>query len=293
MKRLRNLFWLAAAALIVAGCASATLTKLAYANAALAYSNLGPMLTWMVDDYVDLSGVQEDWVRGRVDRLVEWHRTEELPRYRRFLESALAKAEGPFTAEDVAEHQRELRMRVRRLVVQVIPDMAEFLAGIEGEQAVQLERKFAEENRKYVRESTRGTPDERRDRRVRRFGDHLEAWVGPLTDAQRALIAEHYRGLPDIGDEILAERRYRQVEILALVRARTSKEALAPELQRLFVEMETWRRPEFAQKLRARDQRGYEMLAALSATMTDQQRTALQKRIRGFIRDIGKVTAPA
>jgi len=291
MTRLRNVLSLTAAALVVAGCATATLTKLAYANAAVAYSNLGPLLTWMVDDYVDLSGVQEDWVRARVDRLMEWHRTEELPKYRRFLEASAVKAQGPFTAADVAEHQRELRVHVRRLVQQAMPDVAEFLAGLDADQAGQLERKFAEDNRKYVHESTRGSVEERRERRIRRFGDHLEAWVGALTDAQRAIIAEHYRSLPDVGDEILAERRYRQAEILTLVRARSSKEALMPHLQRLFVDLDSWRRPEFAQKLRARDQRGQEMFAALSASMTEEQRAALQRRIRGFIRDIGKVTA--
>jgi hypothetical protein len=37
-------------------CCDRTLTRLAYNNAALAYGNLAPMLTWMVDDYVDLDG---------------------------------------------------------------------------------------------------------------------------------------------------------------------------------------------------------------------------------------------
>ena len=78
---------------MLSACSSATLTRLAYNNAAMAYSNLGPMLTWMVDDYVDLDGAREDWVRVRIDRVLAWHRAEELPRYRALLETMLAKSE--------------------------------------------------------------------------------------------------------------------------------------------------------------------------------------------------------
>jgi hypothetical protein len=71
------------ACLLLAGCT--TLTHLAYSNAALAYRNLPPMLAWMVDDYVDMSGGQKEWVRERIGRIMHWHRAHELPEYRRFL----------------------------------------------------------------------------------------------------------------------------------------------------------------------------------------------------------------
>ena len=60
-------FLLLLAALLVAACG--TLTKLAYANASLAYKSLAPMATWMVDEYVDLDGYQKDWVRERASGL--------------------------------------------------------------------------------------------------------------------------------------------------------------------------------------------------------------------------------
>ena len=292
-RRFVNALAIALVALALAACGSTTLTRMAYANAAFAYTNLGPMLSWMVDEYLDLTGTQEDWVRERVGRLMEWHRAQELPKYRRFLESALAKAEAPFTAQDVASHQRAIRAHYLRVVEQAIPDMAELLAGLDAEQVAQLERKFAEDNRKFARESTRGTPEQRRERRMRRFTDQLEVWVGPLGDGQREIVAAFYRDAPDFSDEMLGERRFRQTEILALLKAKTPKEAMAPQLRRLFVDMDSWRRPEYAEKLRARDQKGFEMLAALSESLTAQQRAALQKRIRNFLRDIGTLSSPA
>lgn len=291
MKRPSHGLILALAALLLASCATATLTRLAFANLGLAYSNLGPMLTWMIDDYVDLTDPQEDWVRGRVARTMEWHRTQELPKYRRFLESVLAKSEKAFTAEDVGAHQKELRAHYLRFAEQLVPDIAEFLGNVDAEQAGQLERKFADANAKFTRESLRGSPDERRNKRMGRLVDHLESWVGPLAAEQRDLVATYYRTAPDFSEEMLGERRFRQGEILALVRAKKPREAMAVELRRLLVDTDSWRRPEYLQKLRARDQKTFELFAALSATLSTEQRAELQKRIRGFMRDITTLTA--
>lgn len=291
MKRLTPAAALVLAALLLASCATATLTRLAYANAAFAYSNLGAMLTFMVDDYVDLTDAQEDWVRARVARAMQWHRAQELPKYRLFLESVLAGTEGALTAQEVGVHQKALRAHYHRIAEQVIPDVAEFLGAIDAEQAGQLERKFTDDNAKFTRESIRGTPDERRAKRMGRLTGHLEGWVGSLSGEQRELVSAFYRTAPDFSEEMLGERRFRQGEILALVRAKAPREQMSTELRRLLVDTESWRRPEYIQKLRARDQKLFEMLAALNAGLSAEQRAAFQARIRGLMRDITTLTA--
>lgn len=274
-----------------AACSSATLTRLAYNNAAFAYGNLGSMLTWMVDEYVDIDGAREDWVRARIDRVVAWHRAEELPRFRAFFESMLAKSEAPFKVEDIAAHYRDVRASYYRVMEQVIPDTAEFLGTLSPDDVAQMERKFAEENQKFVKESVRGTPEDRLERRVKRFVGHLESWVGSLETAQRALVIERYHELADYSEQLLGERRYRQTEILALVKARPARAQMQAGLRRILVETDSWRNPDYAQKLRERDLKVHTMIADLSATMTERQRNALQKRIRGFLRDISNLTA--
>jgi len=291
IQRLSRILVLAAAALAFAACSSATFTRLAYNNAALAYTNLGPMLTWTVDDYVDLDGAREDWVRVRIDRVLAWHRTEELPRYRALLETMLAKSARPFRVEDIAAHQRELRQAYHRLAGQVIPDTAEFFATMEPADVAHLERKFTEDNERFLKESVRGTPEERLERRVKRFTGHLESWVGRLTTEQRQLIANRQGSLRDLTDEVMGERRYRQSELLALARARPPRAQLEASLRRLFIETDSWRRPEFTAKLRERDAQLHALIAELSATLSEEQRAHLQDRTRRFIGDITTVTA--
>jgi hypothetical protein len=289
MRRIANLVVLCAACLVLAACAA--MTKLAYSNAALAYDNLGPMAAWLVDEYVDVHGSQKDWVRDRIARVMSWHRTHELPEYRRFLEHALAESREPFTAEEIGAGYRQLRVHYERLASQVLPDVADFFLQVDSVQLAQMEKKFAEDNRKFVRDSLKGTPAQRRERRAGRFQAHLESWLGSLEDGQEELVAAYYRELPDFTEERLAERRFRQTEVLALIRARPPREQLVAALRRLFIDTASWRRPEYARAMRERDQRFFEMFARLSASLTPKQRAHLQARIRGYLRDITEITA--
>lgn len=291
MRRLARFVALLALAVAFTACSSATITRLAYNNAALAYANLGPMLTWTVDDYVDIDGAREDWVRVRIDRVLAWHRAEELPRYRAFFESVLAKSEAPYRVQDIEAHQRELRVAYRRVMAEVIPDTAEFLSTLDSVDLAHLERKFEEDNRKWLRDSVKGSPEERLERRVKRFVGHLESWVGPMEDEQRALVALRYRDLGDLTEEMMAERRVRQTELVSKLRARVPRAELEAALKRLWVDSDSWRRPEYAAKLRERDAVMHTMIADLSTTLSERQRAALAKRIRGFLRDISTLTA--
>ena len=278
-----------AACLALSACAA--LTKMAYSNAAMAYSNLAPMATWMVDDYVDLHGTQRDWVRERITRVMQWHRSTELPAYRRFLEHVLQESTEPFTVQEIAEAYADLRTSYHRMVEHMLPDVADFFMQLDVDQVAQMEKKFADDNRKFVRDSVKGTPEERRDRRIRKLVDHLDGWLGSVSDAQKRLIDERYLALPDYVEERLADRRYRQGEILNLIRTRPGKDAVVAELRRLLIDTESWRRPEFKQRMRERDQRMFEMFAALSATLSPEQRAHLQGRIKRYVKDINTLTA--
>ena len=278
---------LALAGLLLTACSA--LTQMAYSNAAFAYNQLPPMLTWMIDGYVDMSGEQKEWMRDRVARVMEWHRSHELPEYRRFLEHVLAETREPFTVAEIAEAYRDLRKYYRATVEQVLPDAADFLLRLDAAQVAQMEEKFADDNRKFVKESLKGTPAQRRERRVKQFVGHLDGWLGSVTDAQREIVERYYADIPDLIEERLADRKVRHSETLVLIRAKPSREKMIAGLHRLMVDSDSWRRPEYLQKLADRDQRFFELLSKVSATLTPEQRAHLQARIRSYMKDIGKL----
>jgi hypothetical protein len=284
----RNVLLLCAG-LLLAGCG--VLTKMAYSNVAFAYNQFPPMLTWMIDGYVDMSGEQKEWMRDRVARMMDWHRAHELPEYRAFLEHVLAETSEPFTVEEIAGAYRDLRKYYHVTIEHVLPDAADFLLRLDAAQVAQMEEKFADDNRKFVKESLKGTPDERRARRVKQFVGHLDGWLGSVTDEQRAIVARSYESIPDLVEERLADRKVRHAETLALIRAKPAREQMVAGLRRLLVEADSWRRPEFVKKLNERDQRFFELLSKVSATLSAEQRAHLQARIRSYMKDIGKLNA--
>ena len=288
MRRALNLVVLALAALAAAAC---TLTQLAYSNIGLAYNNAAPMLTWMVSDYVEMSDEQKDFVRDRMSSAFAWHRSRELPEYRRFLEKVLAQAEDNITVEEAAADYREMREHYHRAVERLLPDMAEFLLRLDSLQALQMEKRFAKDNRKVVTDASDTNGDDRQDKRVERLVAHLEQFVGSLTDAQRSMVAGYVAAQPEFTEERLADRRYRQEAILRLVKSKPPREDAIAELRRLFVDTESWRNADYQRKLRQRDMAFFGLIARLSASLSPEQRTVFRGRMRGFMRDITEITA--
>ena len=285
MERLYRGLLLAFAALLAASC-----TRLAYMNVALAYSNATHLLSWTVDDYLDLSHPQKDFVHARLDRAMAWHRSQELPEYRRFLASVDERSGRPFSDEEVARAWADVRADYARVVEHVLPDAAELLASLDERQLAHLQRRFEEDNRMFLRQSTRGTPAERRAEAAKRMTGHLREWIGPLGDSQRAIVAAWAEAMAPLAEERLADRRYRQSQTLALARTR-DRARIAAGLHRLLLETDSWRPPELAARFHAREQATLHMIAALSGTLSPAQRVHLQDRIAGYMQDITRLAS--
>lgn len=277
MRRLLARALLAAlVALLAASCSS--VTRVAYDNAPFAAA-------WMVDDWFDLHDGQRDWVKERLARLHGWHRASEMPAYERLLAATAARAARGLSADDARQVHREMRALWLRLVRRAIPDMAEFLLQLHPEQVVFLARKFDEDNERTVRESVRGTPQERLERRQKRFLERIEDWTGRLAPAQRDVVRARVAAMGDLTDEWLGDRRFRQSETIALLRSKPTRAQLEAGLTRLLVESDSWRRPEYVAKMKARDEQVFAMVADLDATLTAEQRGRLHRRLAGYAAD--------
>jgi hypothetical protein len=268
---------LAALAALLAACSS--VTRVAYNNAPFA-------ATWVVDDWFDLHDGQRDWVKGRFGRLVAWHRANELPAYERLLQDTAARAATRLTEEDMRRIYGEMRVLYQRTMRQAIPDMADFLLQVHPEQVEHLARRFAEDNEKAIKERLRGTPRERLEARAKRYVERIDDWTGRLSAAQRDLVRARVAAIEDLAAEWMGDRRFRQSETLRLVRARPAREGMIAGLTRIIIETDAWRRPDYAAKLKARDEQVIAMLAALDATLTAEQRATLHRKLGGYAADV-------
>lgn len=269
--------------LAIAALAAAACTRLAYDHAT-------PMLAWMVDGYVDLSHDQKDWLRARLDRAMAWHRRNELPEYRRFLADIARRSDGTFTETEVEQAWLKIRADYDRVVEHILPDTADFFLSLDDRQLDRLERKFAKENEKQRKEMTEGTEEKRRARAVKRTTESVQEWIGEFDDRQRGIVAARESALPPITEDRFADRAYRQRETIALARTRDRAKLIAG-LRRVLIDTDSWRRPEYLAKVRKRNAATFHMIAALSTTLTAQQREHFKRRIRDYMDDIDKLAA--
>ena len=280
MKRV-HLISLAFVALLAAACA---VSRLAYLNAP-------PLALWYLGGYVDMNDAQKGFVKDRLTRAIDWHRHAELPQYQHAIEAIAHKLEGKVSPDDARATWTLGRDYYHRSIEHLLPDMADFILMLDASQLARIEKKFDEDNKKVLKESVKGTPDDRREKRSKKYVEQFEEWTGKLSAAQRDLVFNRTRDLTDLTDERVGDRRYRQTEFLRLARQKPPRDKVIAELRRLLVDTDSWRRADYVKKLRDRDERMFEVVSELSATLTPDQRSSVQKKLRGYVKDISSIIA--
>ena len=155
------------------------------------------------------------------------------------------------------------------------------------EKIAHLERRSDEENRKFAEQRLAGTIAERRERRFRRLVHTLEDWVGELSDAQSTRVREYTGSAPLNAELRERERRRRQAELLAMLRARDS----AARLAEWAAHWDAGRDPDFAAANQAATQALLTLLADLERTLSPRQRTVAIARLREYARDFDLLAA--
>ena len=116
MHRVRIVF--ALLAVLAAGC---TAVRLGYTQADI-------LLGWRANSYFELDHDQRRDFSARLDRLLAWHRYEQLPEYAAFLTTAIDKAQHALKPEDIAWLVDGFRARYRIIVNHGTNDAADLLA---------------------------------------------------------------------------------------------------------------------------------------------------------------------
>jgi hypothetical protein len=270
---------------------SAALWLAACSVSRLAYVNAPPLTLWYLAGYVDMTDGQKTFVKERMHRAIAWHRQQELPEYQRSIEKLIVKMDAKVSVEDARATYGQARDYYHRALEHLLPDMAEFLIMLEPDQIARIEKKFADDNAKLVKESVKDSVDERKSARAKRYIEQFEEWTGKLSAPQREIIVNGTRSLPDNTEERIGDRKYRQTEVLDIIRKEPPRDEAIARLRKLLIDTDAWRRPEYTKKLRERDDRLIEVVSELSATLTPEQRASVQRRMRSYVKDISSIIA--
>ena len=196
---------------LLAGCST---TKLVYD-----YGD--KYLLWQLDSYFDLSNKQEEWLEERIKLHLEWHRSQELRSYKKFLIDIQNRAKNGLTMEELDEGFSRYEAKQQRLFERLIPDEALFLKSLSSEQINNMESKMLEENEEMI-ENNENMSELIQERREN-FLEQMEEWFGEFSPEQMIQINEWQVNWFVESTSPFEERmKYRiksQTQILALLRS--------------------------------------------------------------------------
>jgi hypothetical protein len=251
---------------LLQGCSSVT---------RIAYDHADTYLRWQANGYFDFEGEQALELDRRLEALLAWHRTAALPQYARLAEDASSRVLRGITREDLEWAYDAVKKQVGETLGAAAADSAGLLDRLNPGQIAHFEMRLAEENRKFAKEQMQGTVEQRRKRRVKLNVERLEQWFGTLNEAQVERVRRYSARAPLSADLRDRDRKRRQSELLALLRAREARQHLVQWAQA----WDRGREPAYASAAHATEAEYFDLLLDLDRLLTPAQRAACAKRL--------------
>jgi hypothetical protein len=244
----------------------------------LAYNNADVFLRWQANHYFDLEGEQSDELDRGLAAFLAWHRAKALPQYARLADEAAARVLQGIRQEDLDWSYDAVRAQVHEALGAAAGETAGLLDRLTPEQIAHFERRLAQGNREFAKEYMQGTMEEQHKRRVKRNVERLEEWFGPLSEAQVARVQRYSERAPFSAELRDRNRKRRQAEFVAMLRAREARQRLVKWVQ----DWEGGREPAYEEAARATRAEYMKLLLDLDRTLAAEQREHLAKRLKRF-----------
>ncbi len=262
--------------LLITGCSALRLT----------YGQADTLIAWRANEYFDLNPLQKHDLNARLERLLAWHRYEQLPDYAAFTSAAITKARQGLKRDDVVWFFEGLKARYRIIASRGSADAAELLATLAPEQINALQKQWSKVNRKFSNEhELDGSVEKRRRARLKKTLDQIQDWTGGLSYEQEQKIAALLDAIPLIEHLRHADRIRRQQELLQLLKLRANTQEFRPKLQAWLLDWENGRAPAYEQMSGEIYAKRVEFYLAVNRLLTPGQRQIVLHRLQEYADD--------
>ena len=165
--------------LVLVGCSSTTFF----------YNRIDTLITWYVDDYVDLTREQDVAFAQELDVLHMWHRKEELPQYIVLLNDIDQALDDDLSQSDIDQLYTVFQAAAERLRQAATLFALDFGEQLSQEQRLEFIAAMREKQQAWYQERSEMDDDAYRDYLQDRFEDNFGEFLGRLDKGQKALIA--------------------------------------------------------------------------------------------------------
>ena len=245
----------------------------------LVYPRLDTVVGFYVEGLVTLDKAQSAALKRTLASNLDWHRQSELERYSAFLRDMADTVASGADRDEWLGASRRTEQYWREIFEQAAPGYTALAATFTDAQVAELLENLELEDDEAWQYFARRTPEQRQARREKSVRRALERFTGPLTAGQRQLIREHAaRSQPFMAEWRDNRRVWREALGEALAQRDTGAAFEARMLVLIARPDDLWT-PAYRQALEHRRASLIDLVVAIDATLTPQQRSAAQRQL--------------
>jgi hypothetical protein len=256
------------------------------------YNNADLVARYKASEYVEFTSEQSEQFRARFAGFHQWHRSSELPAYVDLLRDAGARVGRGLRPDDVAWAVATARGQYRRLTAAAARDAGPLLVSLDAEQLQQVEKRFAENNRRFVRENLEGDPRRLHEKRSKQLEDQFREWTGRLTDQQRERIARFADEYGRIRAMRFEDRKHTQQAFLALLRSERDPVRMSQRVAALFSDPDEGRTREYREAMSQFESRFAALIVDIDRMLTPEQRARAIQKLQSYSADLAELHRP-
>jgi hypothetical protein len=254
------------------------------------YRHADRLVLWKIDEYVDLTADQKQFVRARLKDLLAQHRKDALPVYERFLIQIKEQSVDGLDRQEVDEIFSTYERLRADLFGRIVADGTVILSSLTDRQIQYLEHQFQRDHEKAARK-LKEDRDSRLSRRASTTLDWLKDWCGAYSKDQQQRIKDLSMALPDLSAVRLKYQEHRQHELIQFLQSIRDPQVLSGYLENLLLFPERSAPPDYQHAIEHMTQSVKDMVLAVDRMTTTQQRTHALAKLQRLIDDIHALAA--
>jgi hypothetical protein len=262
----------------------------------LAYTQAPHLVYWWLDGYVSFDPEQGERARDALADWFRWHRATQLPEIADLLAKAQVQILHDITPADACEWADEIRRRLEVAYEHGVPALASMVHSLTLEQITRIDRRYRKADDEFRDDYLQASRSERLEESNKRARSRAELLYGRLTDAQRALLAQGIANSPFDPERWLAERQFRQREIVDTLHdlqvQRADETRIAAALRLFAAHAAESPRPGYREYQRRLFAHNCALVARLHNSTSPEQRRRGAERLKGWEDDVRALATP-
>jgi len=256
--------------------------SLSSCSSRLVYNQLDWLIPLYAKQYVTLDSAQKKQLKHEVKSLLEWHRTEQLPEYKRLIDSLITQVKADPQPAVIEQHFTTIEKFTQTLQRQAAHQLLPLLLNLSQQQKTELLDALRDKNQQFATNYVEIGEADARAQTTDKLQSQLNKWLGYLTPQQQLHIQQFTHNYQWIAPASFDARKSRINYIEhQLNHTPLTENAWLPVVQQLTEHRAFWD-DNLIQAFTYNKQLFSQMLAAVLRDSEPKQIDRLIKRLEGY-----------